>query len=57
MGYFFSARNGRDMSVTIEDQVHTWEVLGVLEFDSDRKRMSVIVRNLKTNGVELFCKG
>lgn len=29
----------------------------VLEFDSNRKRMSIIVRNLKTNEIVLYCKG
>ena len=34
-----------------------YELLETLEFDSTRKRMSVIMRNLKTNRIVLFCKG
>lgn len=34
----------------------TFEVLNVIEFDSNRKRMSVIVRN-ERGTVQLLCKG
>ena len=34
-----------------------YEVLQILEFDSTRKRMSVILRDLHTNEYVLFCKG
>lgn len=35
---------------------HCYELLHVLEFSSDRKRMSVIVRT-PSNKIQLFCKG
>ena len=34
-----------------------WELLNILEFNSDRKRMSVILRDPTTGVVRLFCKG
>lgn len=35
----------------------TYDVLQIFEFDSNRKRMSVIVRNRETQIIELLCKG
>ncbi len=37
--------------------IKNYELLQTLEFDSKRKRMSVIVRNIKTNEYILYCKG
>jgi phospholipid-translocating ATPase len=34
-----------------------YEVLHVFEFDSVRKRMSIVVRHPHTNQVILYCKG
>ena len=34
-----------------------YEILHTLEFDSNRKRMSVIIKDLKTNDIILYCKG
>ena len=34
-----------------------YEILEVLEFDSTRKRMSVIIRDLETKQITLYCKG
>ncbi len=34
-----------------------YKVLNVLEFNSTRKRMSVIVQNYQTGYIELYCKG
>lgn len=34
-----------------------YEILHILEFDSDRKRMSVILKDLQRNEYVLFCKG
>lgn len=34
-----------------------FKVLKVLEFNSTRKRMSVIVQNMYTGYIELYCKG
>ena len=37
--------------------IQTFDLLETLEFTSDRKRASVIVRDRKTNGIMLYCKG
>lgn len=37
--------------------VKEYELMHFLDFDSDRKRMSVIVRDLQTDQIMLFCKG
>ena len=34
-----------------------FQILDVLEFNSTRKRMSVILRNVQTKQLELLCKG
>lgn len=36
---------------------YSYKLLDVLEFTSARKRMSVIIRNNETGGLELYCKG
>ncbi|KAJ3410192.1 hypothetical protein HDU80_000014 [Chytriomyces hyalinus] len=38
-------------------QTHVFEVLHSLEFNSDRKRMSVIVKDPETGKYHLYCKG
>ena len=47
----------RSVSFLDEPATRSYELLHVLEFDSNRKRMSVIVRNLKNNVLSVFCKG
>ena len=37
--------------------VMQYEKLCILEFNSDRKRMSIIVRDPQTRRIELLCKG
>ncbi len=39
------------------EPARNYELLHILEFDSNRKRMSVIVKNLQTNVISLFSKG
>lgn len=34
-----------------------YEILDILEFDSTRKRMSIILKELETNKIILYCKG
>jgi magnesium-transporting ATPase (P-type) len=67
-GFVFKGRVQRpetgqnEIQVDILDQEEGFELLQILEFDSDRKRMSVIVRPVSKdpnvqNDVILFCKG
>ena len=53
MDFFFCARRGRSVVVRIQGKECVWDVLNVLEFDSDRKRMSVIVRDQLTGKLTL----
>ena len=39
------------------DKYKKYELLDTLEFDSTRKRMSVILRDLETNKLFVYCKG
>lgn len=43
--------------IKYRDKLRRYELLHLLEFDSTRKRMSVIVRCLSTNRILLLCKG
>jgi phospholipid-translocating ATPase len=47
----------RIRTVKINNKDLKYELLQVLEFDSTRKRMSVIVESSDTNQIYLFCKG
>lgn len=49
--------NKQFRTVRFFDEVKRFEILNILEFDSDRKRMSVILKNLNTNEIVLYCKG
>lgn len=58
MGYVFLGRDSRSISLQIYDnEPETWETLVEFPFDSHRKRMSMIVRNVKTNRYWLMTKG
>lgn len=43
--------------VSYKDTMYKYQLLNVLEFDADRKRMSVIVRDLQDNRIMLLAKG
>lgn len=43
--------------VDFKGKEKNFEILDILEFDSTRKRMSVIVRNMETNKIMLYTKG
>ncbi|KAJ3219341.1 hypothetical protein HDU67_001560 [Dinochytrium kinnereticum] len=49
------SRNKSQVTITVHGENQTYEILQVLEFSSDRKRMSVIVRT--PEGIHLYCKG
>jgi len=44
----FIERDSKNIKIKINDKFENYEVLRVLEFDSVRKRMSVIVKNLES---------
>lgn len=57
LGFFFHTRNPKDVICDIRGKRQRFEVLAVLEFNSTRKRMSVICRNVDDGVIRLFCKG
>lgn len=56
LGYVLSSRDGPICHTLIQGKAMTYEILNVLEFNSDRKRMSVIFRDSE-GGLYLYCKG
>ncbi|ETV69240.1 hypothetical protein, variant [Aphanomyces astaci] len=62
LGFRFLGRTNRKAVVSkehlkIETARMEYDVLYVLAFNSNRKRMSVIVRDRQTNAIRLICKG
>ncbi|KAI3600431.1 phospholipid-translocating atpase [Moniliophthora roreri] len=60
MGYVFSGKEKEVLSLKLPNgQVEKYELLNILDFNSARKRMSVIVRKMddQDGGVLLLCKG
>ncbi|CAG8451897.1 8946_t:CDS:10 [Scutellospora calospora] len=59
VGFAFLGRTAESMTIDIFGQEYVFDILNVLEFNSSRKRMSIIVRRPKElgGGIILFCKG
>lgn len=55
-GFEFATRTTKTVSVNILGKEHTYELLNILEFNSTRKRMSVIVRT-PSGKILLYTKG
>ncbi|CEO95937.1 Phospholipid-transporting ATPase [Plasmodiophora brassicae] len=49
--------DGQVCLVNIRGQVVRFEIMAILEFNSTRKRMSVVARDSRDNLIKLFCKG
>ncbi|KAI7906865.1 uncharacterized protein BX663DRAFT_494033 [Cokeromyces recurvatus] len=57
-GFVFLQRKGETVTADIVGKEYQFELLNVLEFNSDRKRMSVILRRPEPwNDIILYCKG
>lgn len=56
-GFFFHTRNPKDVVCDLRGKRKRFEILAVLEFNSTRKRMSVICRSPHDGVIRLFCKG
>ena len=56
-GYVFSSRTPNSVTVNVNGVDKVIEVMAVLEFSSERKRSSVIIRHPETNEIVLYCKG
>ncbi|CAO3574686.1 unnamed protein product [Mortierella alpina] len=56
VGFVFLEKKGPMMHLEIMGQPRTYKILNILEFNSNRKRMSVILRPPE-GGIVLVCKG
>ncbi|KAF9105373.1 hypothetical protein BGX27_009657 [Mortierella sp. AM989] len=56
VGFVFLEKNGPTMHLEIMGQPRSYKVLNILEFNSNRKRMSIILRPPE-GGIVLVCKG
>ncbi|NXK47435.1 AT8A2 ATPase, partial [Chauna torquata] len=56
LGYVFTGRTPHSVIIDALGEEKTFEILNVLEFSSNRKRMSVIVRT-PAGQLRLYCKG
>ena len=56
LGYRFTARRPRSVTISINGEEYEYELLAVLEFNSTRKRMSTIFR-CPDGKVRCYCKG
>lgn len=58
LGYIFLGKdNEGNFLLEINEKIQKFVMLNVIEFDSERKRMSVIVKDLQTQKIILLCKG
>ena len=57
MGFALTERTQRGVVLYVQGQRKEYEVLNILEFNSNRKRMSAIVRMPETGQIVLYCKG
>ncbi|XP_047612182.1 phospholipid-transporting ATPase IB-like [Phacochoerus africanus] len=56
LGFVFTARTPYSVTIEAMGEEFTFQILNVLEFSSDRKRMSVIART-PAGQLRLYCKG
>lgn len=56
LGFVFESRGPHDVTISALGNTERYEVLNVLDFNSDRKRMSVVLRT-EAGRILLFCKG
>ncbi|KAK8864038.1 hypothetical protein M9Y10_011732 [Tritrichomonas musculus] len=56
-GYIFTSRSSAGITLKVDGEIVNVEVLANLEFSSERKRSSVIIKHPETNEIILYCKG
>lgn len=57
MGFAFIRRNGNKLHIKVKGEEKVFVLLNVLEFNSTRKRMSVIIKPEDSDRIVLLCKG
>uniref|UniRef100_UPI00398E54CE phospholipid-transporting ATPase IC isoform X1 n=2 Tax=Pristiophorus japonicus TaxID=55135 RepID=UPI00398E54CE len=56
LGFAFLSRTQKTITISELGIKRTYQVLAILDFNSDRKRMSIILRDPEGN-IKLYCKG
>jgi len=49
--------NGEFAEISLQNNMQTFQILQLFRFTSARKRMSILVKNVDTDELKLFCKG
>lgn len=57
LGFVFLGRESNTLHLEVKGEKKSFELLNVLEFNSTRKRMSVIVKPSGSDKIVLYCKG
>ena len=58
LDYIFKGKDNKgNLLLEINKNINKFATLNIIEFDSKRKRMSVIVKDLQNDKIILFCKG
>jgi phospholipid-translocating ATPase len=57
LGFIFTGRDTNHIYLNIQGEEMTFKLLNIIEFNSTRKRMSVIVQDPRNNDILLYCKG
>ncbi|CAI2350474.1 unnamed protein product [Caenorhabditis sp. 36 PRJEB53466] len=55
-GYVFRARTPQSITIEVMGKEEVYELLCILDFNNERKRMSVVVRD-QAGKIRLYCKG
>ena len=55
-GFVFRSRTPQSITIEVMGKEEVYELLCILDFNNDRKRMSVVVRNSQGK-IRLYCKG
>ena len=57
MNFVYNEKRGDTYTIMANGEPRKFTLLTKIDFTSDRKRMSVVMRELETNQLFLFCKG
>lgn len=57
LGFVFLGRQQQTLRIKVLNEIEEYTLLDVIEFTSSRKRMSVILKDNKTDEIILYCKG
>ena len=56
-GFVFKSRTPKSITIEVFEREEHYDLLCILDFNNDRKRMSVVVKDANSGKLLLFCKG